>query len=162
MPLPYKSFKQTTPTTPGVRTSADFHIVTSQNLIASHPNKAIKLHFIYVREFTLCGVVRVGDVLQVNGFKIYYERGFVGISCQDMEGFLRVEATTATLPHSPTNSFLADEVASTCPLLTPSPPTNDLINPLPESEQPTFVLGKELTHKLKHVTGKAENSRNLT
>ncbi|KAI4460583.1 alpha-amylase family member [Holotrichia oblita] len=55
------------------------------------------------------------------------------------------------LPGSPTNSFLADEVASTCPLLTPSPPTNDLINPLPEPEQPSFTIGEELASKLQHV-----------
>nr|XP_022918538.1 neutral and basic amino acid transport protein rBAT-like [Onthophagus taurus]XP_022918539.1 neutral and basic amino acid transport protein rBAT-like [Onthophagus taurus] len=68
-----------------------------------------------------------------------------------MEGFLRVDPTATTLPGSPTNSFLTDEVASTCPLLTPSPPTNDLINPLPETDQPSFVIGEELANKLQHV-----------
>lgn len=70
-----------------------------------------------------------------------------------MEGFLRVDQNVTMLPGSPSNSFLADEVASTCPLLTPSPPTNDLINPLPEPEQPSFTIGEELASKLQHVKG---------
>ncbi|KAJ8982876.1 hypothetical protein NQ317_004306 [Molorchus minor] len=68
-----------------------------------------------------------------------------------MEGFLRVEHHT-NLPGSPTNSFLADEVASICPLITPSPPTNDLINPEPETvENSPFEIGNELATKLKQV-----------
>lgn len=66
---------------------------------------------------------------------------------------MRVDANVTMLPGSPTNSFLADEVASTCPLLTPSPPTNDLINPLPEPVQPCFAIGEELANKLQHVKG---------
>lgn len=67
-----------------------------------------------------------------------------------MDGFLRVDNTH--LPSSPTNSFLADEVASICPLITPSPPTNDLINPLPELE-PNYSIGLELANKLHKVNG---------
>ncbi|XP_018562786.1 4F2 cell-surface antigen heavy chain-like [Anoplophora glabripennis] len=75
-----------------------------------------------------------------------------------MEGFLRVDNTN--LPGSPTNSFLADEVASICPLITPSPPTNDLINPLPEPTQLNLGIGHELATKLQHVQDddKAESS----
>lgn len=69
-----------------------------------------------------------------------------------MESFLRVDART-NLPGSPTNSFLADEVASICPLITPSPPTNDLINPLPEPTEPNFAIGEQLATKLQHVQG---------
>ncbi|XP_017784590.1 PREDICTED: neutral and basic amino acid transport protein rBAT-like [Nicrophorus vespilloides] len=69
-----------------------------------------------------------------------------------MDGFLRVNATTSAMPASPTNLFLAEEVASTCPLITPSPPTNDLINPPPdENQRTTFIIGEELANKLKHV-----------
>lgn len=74
-----------------------------------------------------------------------------------MEAFLRVESPS-NLPISPSNSFIADEVASICPLITPSPPTNALVDPL--SEQPTsanFVIGDELTTKLKEVQGKKYN-----
>ncbi|XP_028138649.1 4F2 cell-surface antigen heavy chain [Diabrotica virgifera virgifera] len=67
-----------------------------------------------------------------------------------MDGFLRVD--NPNLPSSPTNSFMADEVASICPLITPSPPTNDLINSLPEPE-PDFSIGLELANKLQHVGG---------
>lgn len=70
-----------------------------------------------------------------------------------MESLLRVD-TSSTFPGSPTNSFLADEVASTCPLLTPSPPTNALVNPLPEPEEPDFLSAQELATKLHHVHGR--------
>nr|CAH7722290.1 unnamed protein product [Callosobruchus chinensis] len=66
-----------------------------------------------------------------------------------MESFLRVNQQT--LPASPTNSFIADEVASICPLITPSPPTNALINPEPEQSESNFVIGEELAAKLKEV-----------
>lgn len=71
-----------------------------------------------------------------------------------MEGLLRVDTSTTTLPSSPSNSFIADEVASICPLLTPSPPTNDLVNPLPEPAEPKFTIGDELATKLQQVQGK--------
>ncbi|KAJ8940246.1 hypothetical protein NQ318_016703 [Aromia moschata] len=67
-----------------------------------------------------------------------------------MEGFLRVENNT-NLPGSPTNSFLADEVASICPLITPSPPPNDLINALPEPTEADFGIGQDLATKLQQV-----------
>ncbi|KAF2880419.1 hypothetical protein ILUMI_25753 [Ignelater luminosus] len=67
-----------------------------------------------------------------------------------MESLLRVD-TSSTFPGSPTNSFLADEVASTCPLLTPSPPTNALVNPLPDPEESNFLSAEELATKLHHV-----------
>lgn len=69
-----------------------------------------------------------------------------------MDGFLRVD-TTSTLPTSPSSSYLADEVASICPLITPSPPTNALINPAPETSEPSFTIGDELVTKLQHVHG---------
>ncbi|EFA09799.1 amino acid transporter heavy chain SLC3A2 [Tribolium castaneum] len=59
-----------------------------------------------------------------------------------MDGFLKV--TNPDLTSSPSNSFIADEVASICPLITPSPPTNDLINPLPESNEPNYQIGEDL------------------
>ncbi|XP_060529928.1 amino acid transporter heavy chain SLC3A2-like [Cylas formicarius] len=67
-----------------------------------------------------------------------------------MDGFLGVDHGS-NLPSSPSNSFMADEVASICPLITPSPPTNDLINPLPEPSESNFVIGEELAEKLQHV-----------
>lgn len=73
-----------------------------------------------------------------------------------MEGFLRVNSEATTLPGSPTNSFLTDEIGSTCPLLTPSPPTNDLINPMPEHSDvpPSFMIGGDvLACKLQRVQG---------
>lgn len=70
-----------------------------------------------------------------------------------MEGFLRVD-NPSNLPISPSNSFIADEVASICPLITPSPPTNALIDPLSEElPSPSFAIGDELTTKLKKVQG---------
>lgn len=71
-----------------------------------------------------------------------------------MEGLLRVD-TSATIPSSPSNSFIADEVASICPLLTPSPPTNDLVNPLAEPTETKFTIGDELATKLQQVQGNA-------
>lgn len=70
-----------------------------------------------------------------------------------MDGFLRVD-TNSTLAISPSSSYLADEVASICPLITPSPPTNDLINPPLEPTEATFTIGDELATKLQHVQGK--------
>lgn len=70
-----------------------------------------------------------------------------------MEAFLRTDVTATAFPGSPTNSFLADEVASTCPLLTPSPPTNALVNPVPELCEPEFCIGEELATKLQKVKG---------
>ncbi|XP_074036535.1 amino acid transporter heavy chain SLC3A2 [Leptinotarsa decemlineata] len=72
-----------------------------------------------------------------------------------MEGFLGVKNSTL-LPASPSSSLLADEVASICPLITPSPPTNDFINPLQEPTDTHFVSGLELATKLKDVSGSDE------
>lgn len=67
-----------------------------------------------------------------------------------MEGeLLRVDTALTTLPASPTNSFI-----STCPLLTPSPPTNALINSNEPCEPATFTIGDELASKLQHVKGR--------
>lgn len=56
-----------------------------------------------------------------------------------------------------TGSTLADEVASTCPLLTPSPPTNALVNPMPEQEEAAeFLCPHNLAFKLNHVTASGE------
>ncbi|KAK5645433.1 hypothetical protein RI129_006733 [Pyrocoelia pectoralis] len=58
----------------------------------------------------------------------------------------------SSLSHVDSNAtFLADEVASICPLLTPSPPTNALVNPLPVSEESNFILPQELATKLQRV-----------
>lgn len=71
-----------------------------------------------------------------------------------MEGFLRVD-NHSNLPISPSNSFIADEVASICPLITPSPPTNALVDPLSdEPASPSFAIADELKTKLKKVQGK--------
>lgn len=75
------------------------------------------------------------------------------MSFQSMDGFLNVENCAHNLS-SPTNSFIADEVASICPLITPSPPTNDLINPIPEPNEPNFAIGEQLVNKLHGVQGK--------
>lgn len=72
-----------------------------------------------------------------------------------MDGFLQVDKSS-NLPSSPTNSFIADEVASICPLITPSPPTNDLINPPPEPSEPNFTIGEALANRLQHVQGQIE------
>lgn len=71
-----------------------------------------------------------------------------------MEGFLHV--SHSTFPGSPTNSFMADEVASICPLLTPSPPTNALVNPIPVTEESEsgFINAQALSSKLHQVQGK--------
>lgn len=69
-----------------------------------------------------------------------------------MDGFLRVESPT-NLPISSSSSYIADEVASICPLITPSPPTNALVDPLSEEPtSPTFEAD-ELSTKLHHVRG---------
>lgn len=69
-----------------------------------------------------------------------------------MDGFLRVQGN---LPGSPTSSYLADDAASTCNLINPSPPTNALVNPIPteqEDESP-YNIGEELANKLQQVRG---------
>lgn len=70
-----------------------------------------------------------------------------------MDGFLRTNVTSTIFPGSPSNSFLADEVASTCELITPSPPTNALVNPVQEQEEHNFSIGEELANKLQQVEG---------
>ncbi|CAH0554644.1 unnamed protein product [Brassicogethes aeneus] len=67
-----------------------------------------------------------------------------------MDAFLRV-TDSANLSNSPSSSFIAEDNASICPLITPSPPTNDLINPPPEPVSPAFSIGEELANKLADV-----------
>ncbi|XP_031351912.1 4F2 cell-surface antigen heavy chain-like isoform X2 [Photinus pyralis] len=55
-------------------------------------------------------------------------------------------------------TFMADEVASICPLLTPSPPTNALVNPLPVSEESNFILPVDLATKLQRVEEGADSA----
>lgn len=61
---------------------------------------------------------------------------------------LRVELPAA-------GAFVADDAVSTCPLLTPSPPTNALVDPTSDPQQPSYIVrGDELATKLKQVEGK--------
>lgn len=71
-----------------------------------------------------------------------------------MDGFLRAGGIQGNLPASPTSSYLADDAASTCNLINPSPPTNALVNPIPaEQDEPLYNIGEELATKLHKVRG---------
>lgn len=74
-----------------------------------------------------------------------------------MDGFLRVDSGP-NLPSS-SSSFMADnaDATSICPLITPSPPTNALVDPLPESAEPNFTIGVELAEKLQNVQGDGDS-----
>lgn len=64
---------------------------------------------------------------------------------------LRVDLPSTSLSVKDASGNLQDaDVASTCPLLTPSPPTNALVNPCdPECGATSPVMdGDELAHKL--------------
>lgn len=51
--------------------------------------------------------------------------------------------------------FVADDAVSTCPLLTPSPPTNALVDPTSDSQEPSYIIvGDILVTKLKEVEGR--------
>lgn len=73
----------------------------------------------------------------------------------EMDGFLRADRVQANLLGSPTSSsYLADDAASTCNLINPSPPTNALVNPIPtEQEESPYNIGEELATKLQKVRG---------
>lgn len=76
-----------------------------------------------------------------------------------MDGFLRAGGIQGNLPGSPTSSYLADDAASTCNLINPSPPTNALVNPIPvEQDEPLYNIGEELATKLHKVRGKWNNT----
>ncbi|XP_018329575.1 neutral and basic amino acid transport protein rBAT-like [Agrilus planipennis] len=64
-----------------------------------------------------------------------------------MEGLLRVQNPVTA------RSYLGDDTTSTCALITPSPPTNALINPLPEEQEniDNYINPDELAIKLKHM-----------
>lgn len=70
-----------------------------------------------------------------------------------MEGFLRVDHNAGI--SSPSSSFNPDNADSTsiCPLITPSPPTNALVDPVPESNEPNYQIGAQLAEKLQMVHG---------
>lgn len=52
------------------------------------------------------------------------------------------------------NRHIAEDSVSTCPLLTPSPPTNALVDPTSEPQEPGyFVPSGDLVAKLKQVEG---------
>lgn len=71
-----------------------------------------------------------------------------------MDGFLSASGVRANLPGSPTSCYLADDAASTCNLINPSPPTNALVNPIPaEQEEPLYNIGDMLATKLQEVKG---------
>ncbi|KAH1017545.1 neutral and basic amino acid transport protein rBAT-like [Dendroctonus ponderosae] len=73
-----------------------------------------------------------------------------------MEGFLRVDHNAGT--SSPSSSFNPDNADSTsiCPLITPSPPTNALVDPIPEPIEPNYQIGAQLAEKLQMVHGKCD------
>lgn len=55
---------------------------------------------------------------------------------------------------NPGAGFVADDAVSTCPLLTPSPPTNALVDPTSDSQEPSYIIPTdELATKLKQVEG---------
>lgn len=55
----------------------------------------------------------------------------------------------------PTARIIAEDSVSTCPLLTPSPPTNALVDPTCDPQEPSYVVASEdLVAKLKRVEGK--------
>lgn len=66
-----------------------------------------------------------------------------------MDSFLQVNSPNNMLG-SPTSACIPDDVASICPLITPSPPTNALVNSLPES-QDEYNISVELASKLQKV-----------
>lgn len=50
--------------------------------------------------------------------------------------------------------FIAEDSVSTCPLLTPSPPTNALVDPTSEPQEPSYIIPSgDLVAKLKQVEG---------
>ncbi|KAL3268147.1 hypothetical protein HHI36_007275 [Cryptolaemus montrouzieri] len=70
-----------------------------------------------------------------------------------MDSYLQVNRANDMLG-SPTSACIPDDVASICPLITPSPPTNALVNPLPESQETEYNISAELSNKLQHVQRK--------
>lgn len=75
-----------------------------------------------------------------------------------MDGFLRADKVAANLLGSPTSSYMADDAASTCNLINPSPPTNALVNPVPaeQEDESLYNIGEELATKLQKVQGKCD------
>lgn len=58
------------------------------------------------------------------------------------------------LPTARARAFIAEDSVSTCPLLTPSPPTNALVDPASDSQEPSYIVpGHDLVAKLKKVEG---------
>ncbi|KAF7270128.1 hypothetical protein GWI33_016869 [Rhynchophorus ferrugineus] len=80
-----------------------------------------------------------------------------------MDSFLRVDGGV-NLASSPSSSFLTDnaDATSICPLITPSPPTNALVDPLPEPTESAFTIGEELAEKLQKVQGKATDAESMS
>ncbi|XP_044754055.1 maltase 1-like [Coccinella septempunctata] len=68
-----------------------------------------------------------------------------------MDSFLQVNSGNNLLG-SPTSACIPDDVSSICPLITPSPPTNALVNPLPESQDADeYNISNELVCKLQQI-----------
>ncbi|XP_030753256.1 4F2 cell-surface antigen heavy chain-like [Sitophilus oryzae] len=80
-----------------------------------------------------------------------------------MESFLRVNSGT-NLPSSSSNSFMTDNADSTsiCPLITPSPPTNALVDPLPEPTETNYTISEELAEKLQKVQDKSPDAESIS
>ncbi|XP_045473117.1 neutral and basic amino acid transport protein rBAT-like [Harmonia axyridis] len=76
-----------------------------------------------------------------------------------MDSYLQVDSANNMLG-SPTSACIPDDVSSICPLITPSPPTNALVNPLPESQDTEYNISNELVSKLQKV--KTENKEDDT
>ncbi|CAH1122549.1 unnamed protein product [Ceutorhynchus assimilis] len=68
-----------------------------------------------------------------------------------MEGYLSVDPNAGTSSHL--SSFNTDNADSTsiCPLITPSPPTNALVDSVPEPIEPIYQIGEALAEKLQKV-----------
>lgn len=76
-----------------------------------------------------------------------------------MDGFLRTDAASNLLGSPTSSSYMADDAASTCNLINPSPPTNALVNPLPlEREEAPYDIVDELATKLQQVKGGQKES----
>ncbi|XP_050314627.1 uncharacterized protein LOC126749058 [Anthonomus grandis grandis] len=71
-----------------------------------------------------------------------------------MEGFLRVDSNAGT--SSPSFNLDNADATSICPLITPSPPTNALVDPQPEPKKPSYQIGEELAEKLQKVHDKGD------
>lgn len=59
-------------------------------------------------------------------------------------------------------TYIAEDSVSTCPLLTPSPPTNALVDPASDNQESGYIVPSgDLVAKLKQVEGTEGNKNKL-